>query len=75
VPRRSHSPARLGAVLRSLREARGLTQEQLSFKSGITTVMISRTENGLNDLRWANLERWLRALEVSWPQFAASLEH
>jgi transcriptional regulator with XRE-family HTH domain len=52
-----------------------LTQEQLSFKSGITTVMISRTENGLNDLRWANLERWLRALEVSWPQFAASLEH
>ena len=74
MPRRPYTSARLGSVLRQLRDERGLTQEQLSHKTDITTAMISRTENGLNDPRWSNLERWLLALGVTWPDFAATLE-
>lgn len=66
--------ATLGAVLRSLREAQGLTQEQLGFRADMVTAMISRTENGLNDIRFGGLAAWLAALGVGWTEFAKALE-
>jgi transcriptional regulator with XRE-family HTH domain len=73
VPRSAPSLADLGHVLRDLRRDKGYTQEQLSFRSGMTTALISDTENGKRNLSFESLNRLLTALEVSWDDFGASL--
>ncbi len=55
----------LGATLRTYRLAKGLTQERLSFASGMTTALISDTENGKRNLSFESLERWLAAVDVT----------
>jgi transcriptional regulator with XRE-family HTH domain len=63
----------LGSVLRVLRQTKGYTQERLSFKSGLTTALISDSENGKRNLSFESLERWLSALDVAWDAFGAEL--
>ena len=63
----------LGSVLRAYRQAKGLTQERLSFASGMTTALISDTENGKRNLSFESLERWLGAVDVTWETFGADL--
>jgi transcriptional regulator with XRE-family HTH domain len=60
-------------VLRSFRNGKGYTQERLSFKSGLTTALISDTENGKRNLSFTSVERWLAALDVSWDTFGAEV--
>ena len=50
--------------LKALREERGLTQVQLSQKSGITTRMIQNYESGSNRPRYEGAEKLANALEV-----------
>ena len=50
--------------LKVLREERGLTQVQLSQKSGITTRMIQNYESGANRPRYDGAEKLANALEV-----------
>lgn len=54
-------PAQLGQRLRDLREARGLTQEQLGERAGFTGKYISEVERGLRDLPLSTL----RAIAVA----------
>jgi transcriptional regulator with XRE-family HTH domain len=63
----------LGAVLRDLRTNVGYTQERLSLKSGLTTALISDSENGKRNLSFESMERILSALDVSWADFGAAL--
>lgn len=63
----------LGSVLRAYRQAKGMTQERLSFASGMTTALISDTENGKRNLSFESLERWLAAVDVTWEAFGADL--
>ena len=63
----------LGQVLREFRQARELTQEQLSFSSGLTTALISDSENGKRNLSFESLGRLLVALDVGWDEFGAAL--
>jgi transcriptional regulator with XRE-family HTH domain len=63
----------LGRVLKALRQAKGLTQEQLSFRSGLTTALISDSENGKRNLSFQSIGRLLAALDVSWEDFGRSL--
>jgi transcriptional regulator with XRE-family HTH domain len=63
----------LGSVLRAFRNGKGYTQERLSFKSGLTTALISDAENGKRNLSFTSIERWLVALDVSWETFGAEV--
>ena len=54
----------IGNRLYELREARGLTQEAIAKRIGLTPVRISRVENGYATPTLALLERWAKALDV-----------
>jgi transcriptional regulator with XRE-family HTH domain len=58
-----HSTADLGPTLRKLREARGLSQEQLAEKIGVTQRQVSRWEIGPNLVNHQNFLRVLAALD------------
>lgn len=53
--------------VRLIRESRGLSQEELSQKSGISQNSISRIENGIRKPRKGTLEKLAKALEVEDP--------
>lgn len=54
----------IGNRLYELREAKGLTQEAIAKRIGLTSVRISRVENGYATPSLALLERWAKALNV-----------
>ncbi|MEQ8694470.1 MAG: helix-turn-helix transcriptional regulator [Gammaproteobacteria bacterium] len=54
----------IAETLRSAREARGLSQRQLSATSGVPQGHISKIENGTVDLRFSSLVELARALEL-----------
>lgn len=64
----------LAAILKRLREDRGITQEELAFEAGITASALSRIERGLNTPGWMTVRRLAEALEVSLVELAAHVE-
>jgi XRE family transcriptional regulator, regulator of sulfur utilization len=54
----------LGATLTRLRHDRGLAQEALAFKAGLSTSTISRIERGLHVPDIATLRKLAKALNV-----------
>jgi transcriptional regulator with XRE-family HTH domain len=46
---------RLGGHLRAMREARGLTQEEVAARAGFTAKYLSECERGLRDLPFTSL--------------------
>ena len=50
--------------LKALRERRGLTQEQLSEKSGVSRSYLARLETGRQDPTLSTLEKLAKALGV-----------
>jgi transcriptional regulator with XRE-family HTH domain len=64
----------LAALLKRLREERGITQEQLAFDAGITTSALSRIERGLNSPGWLTVKRIAEALGLSLGELIADLE-
>jgi transcriptional regulator with XRE-family HTH domain len=54
----------IGAKLRELREARGLTQDQLAERSGVPAGTIRNYEQGRNDPAWGALWALAEALGV-----------
>jgi transcriptional regulator with XRE-family HTH domain len=57
-----------------LRLAARLTQEALGDRLGTDATFVSRIERGQRGVRWATLLRILRALDVSFGEFAAAVE-
>jgi transcriptional regulator with XRE-family HTH domain len=55
---------RLGAVVRRLREERGLTQEELAVRSGFDRKSVNRLENALYSLAVDRLYPLADALDV-----------
>lgn len=78
MPRRHDLPQRpdpaLAALLRQLREARGVTQEELACRAGLTMSALSRIERGLNRPAWETVARISRALGVSLVELGIALE-
>jgi transcriptional regulator with XRE-family HTH domain len=66
VPGRTAQPPdkALAAVLRKLREDRGLTREAVAFKAGITTGSLARIELGQADPRYTTIRDVADALGV-----------
>ena len=57
--------AGLGARLRALREARGLSQERLAARAEVSTATVRRTELGHYEPTLSSLRAIARALGVS----------
>ncbi len=55
----------IGARIKEIRTKRGLTQEQLSIKTGIALSTICRLENGVNMPREENFEALSKVLDVN----------
>lgn len=64
----------LGAALRALREARGLTQEQLAHEAGVTMGTLSKIETAAAAPAWATVRQIAQALGVSLVEFAEAVE-
>lgn len=66
---------KLARALRSLREQRGITQEDLAHAADITTTALSRIEGGKANPTWTTLTRILAALGVNLAELEAALKH
>jgi HTH-type transcriptional regulator/antitoxin HipB len=58
-------PQKLGANVRDARSARGWTQEDLSARTKLAVVQISRIERGKREIRLSTLIRLVDGLEVA----------
>ena len=56
---------RFGEKVRAARKAKGWTQEELAYESGLATVQISRIERGVREIRLTTFLRLLAALDAS----------
>src|SRR5829696_2135630 len=57
--------------LRYIREKKGLTQQELAKRAGVTQDSVSRIETGERNPRRSTLEKLARALEVQDPSMLA----
>ncbi len=55
---------RFGKKLRSLRQAKGLSQLDLELESGINRTEVSRIENGLKNVEFMTIVKLAEALEI-----------
>jgi transcriptional regulator with XRE-family HTH domain len=63
---------KVGARIRELRNKMGLSQEALSFKADVDRTYMTDVENGRRNISIENLEKIIKALEISIPDFFAS---
>jgi HTH-type transcriptional regulator/antitoxin HipB len=54
---------KVNTLVRTARRRKGLTQRELSHRTGISQPMISSIERGLQDPRYSTLERILAAVD------------
>jgi transcriptional regulator with XRE-family HTH domain len=64
----------LAAVLRGLREAKGVTQETVAFNAGLTTRSLQKIERGHTSPEWATVRRIAKALDVGLVELAQAVE-
>jgi transcriptional regulator with XRE-family HTH domain len=64
----------LAAVLKRLREDRGLTQESLAFKSGVSISSLGRIEMGRTSAAWTTVVQLADALGVSMGELGAAVD-
>lgn len=64
----------LGKAIKKLREARGLTQEELATRAGTTVGTVSRMEASKSAPAWATVMHITRALDVSLAELARAVE-
>ena len=67
--------ARLGAALRTMRERRRLTQEQLAERSGLSYKFIGEIERGLGNPTIETLDRLAEALGVGVSELLIETDH
>jgi transcriptional regulator with XRE-family HTH domain len=58
------SPKQFAMRLKKLRESRGLTQEALAKRAGISRAYLARMEMGLHDPHLSRLRKLAKALKV-----------
>lgn len=64
----------LAAVLRSMREERSLTQEDLAHASGLTVAALARIERGQANPRWTTVLQIASGLGVTLGELGAAVE-
>jgi transcriptional regulator with XRE-family HTH domain len=61
----SPTPKQMGARIRRLRKAKGMSQQELADKARLTRVYITRVEAGQQDPSLSTINAIARALDVS----------
>ncbi len=74
MPRGPAPDPALGPILKALREARGLTQEQLAYSARITTGTLSKIETGQASCAWSTVRLITKALDVSMAELGAAID-
>jgi transcriptional regulator with XRE-family HTH domain len=74
MPRPPAADPALAAVLKRLREDRGLSQETLAFYAGITAGSLGRIETAQSSPAWATVRQIATALGVSMADLGAIVE-
>ncbi len=69
-----NSPPAIGAVLRSLRQQRGLSQEDLAVKAGMHRNYIGGIERGEKSPTFNSVARILATLGVTWTELGKALD-
>ena len=67
-------PLLLGAVIRTFRLGRGLSQEALADLAGLHRTYVGAVERGQRNPSFRSIERILSALHVSWTDFGKALD-
>lgn len=70
----SASDPRLGPALKRLREARALTQEEVTERAHITTGTLSKIETGATSCAWVTVIKIIDALGVSLHDLADAID-
>jgi transcriptional regulator with XRE-family HTH domain len=74
VPRSANPDPALAAVIRRLREDRGLTREALAFHAGMTTGSLARIELAQSVPGWDTVRSITAALGVTLSELATAVE-
>jgi transcriptional regulator with XRE-family HTH domain len=74
VPRSAKPDPKLAAVLKRLREDRGLTQEHVAWHASISVSTLAKIENAQTAPHWDSVMRILTALDVPLAELAVALE-
>ena len=64
MPTGNDIKARFGHRLRELRQALGISQEELAFRAGLHRTYVSSAERGQRNVSLVNLEKLSEALEI-----------
>ena len=64
MPLETDINVRFGQRLRVVRQARGLSQEELAFKAGLHRTYVSSAERGKRNVGLVNVERLAQALDI-----------
>ena len=60
---------KVGDRIRELRQGLKLTQESLAFKAEVDKTYLNEVENGKRNISIINLEKVIKALEISFEKF------
>lgn len=74
MPERSQAHAALGRAIREQREVRGISQEELGFRSGLHRTYVGGIERGERNPSFTNILRVAEALGVSASELLAAAE-
>lgn len=66
--------AKVGLRIKQLRLDLRLTQEKLAFKAEVDKTYLNEVENGKRNISLINLEKVIKALEVSFENFFKGFE-
>jgi transcriptional regulator with XRE-family HTH domain len=66
--------AKVGARIKQLRLGLNLTQEKLAFKAEVDKTYLNEVENGKRNISLINLEKVVKALELSFEKFFKGIE-
>lgn len=74
MPRSANPDPKLAAILKRLREERGLTQEHVAWHASISVSTLAKIEHAQTAPHWDSVIRILAALDVSLAELAAVLD-
>jgi transcriptional regulator with XRE-family HTH domain len=74
MPRNAKPDPKLSAILKGLREDRGLTQEHVAWHADVSVSTLAKIENARTAPHWDSVMRILGALKVSLAELAKLLE-
>jgi len=69
MPLETDIKVRFGRRLREVRQAKGLSQEELAFRSGLHRTYVSSAERGKRNVGLVNVERLAEALNIDICEF------